>query len=73
MYGTKSYLVIGYCDADNAADLYTRRSTAGYVFILKEDHHEQAAVHCGCLDDRSRDYRSSTGNQKGPLAVPAAV
>ena len=34
VYGTEPNLVIGYCDADFAGDLDTRRSTTGYVFIL---------------------------------------
>ena len=34
VYGTELNLVIGYCDADYAYDLDTRRSTTGFVFIL---------------------------------------
>ena len=34
VYGTNPHLVIGYCDADYAGDLDTRRSTTGFVFIL---------------------------------------
>ncbi len=34
LYGTDPNLVIGYCDADYAGDLDTRRSTTGFVFIL---------------------------------------
>ena len=34
VYGAEPNLVIGYCDADYAGDLDTRRSTTGYVFIL---------------------------------------
>jgi len=33
-YGPEKTDLVGYCDADNAGDLDTRRSTTGYVFIL---------------------------------------
>ena len=34
MFGTSLNTVVGYCDADYAGDLDTRRSTTGFVFIL---------------------------------------
>ena len=34
VYGTEPNTVVGYCDADYAGDLDTRRSTTGFVFIL---------------------------------------
>ena len=34
VYGTEPNTVIGYCDADYAGDLDTRRSITGFVFIL---------------------------------------
>ena len=29
-------LITGYCDADYAADINTRRSTTGYIFVMSE-------------------------------------
>ena len=34
VFGTSLNTVVGYCDADYAGDLDTRRSTTGFVFIL---------------------------------------
>ncbi|KXZ41602.1 hypothetical protein GPECTOR_370g152 [Gonium pectorale] len=34
MYGAGPYKLEGYCDADYAGDLDTRRSTTGYVFVM---------------------------------------
>ena len=34
VYGTEPNTVIGYCDADHAGDLDTRRSTTGFVFLV---------------------------------------
>ncbi|KXZ40994.1 hypothetical protein GPECTOR_1030g305 [Gonium pectorale] len=34
MYGAGPYKLEGYCDADYAGDLDTRRSTTGYVFVI---------------------------------------
>lgn len=33
----EAWLLVGYCDADHAGDHDTRRSTTGYVFIIKEE------------------------------------
>ncbi len=57
LHGTDSNLVIGYCDADYAGDLDTRRSPTAFVFVLRSyaiawrSHHlaEQAPVHCGSV------------------------
>jgi hypothetical protein len=34
MFGSSNTEVVGYCDADYAGDVDTRRSTGGYVFIM---------------------------------------
>ena len=34
MFGSNNTEVVGYCDADYAGDVDTRRSTGGYVFIM---------------------------------------
>ncbi len=34
MYGSKAEDLVGYCDADYAGDVDTRRSTTGYVFCM---------------------------------------
>jgi hypothetical protein len=36
IYGTSTDKLVGYCDADYAGDVDTRRSTTGYVFMMAE-------------------------------------
>jgi hypothetical protein len=33
-YGSDSIGIVGYCDADYAGDIDTRRSTTGYLFMM---------------------------------------
>eukprot|EP00882_Tetradesmus_deserticola_P020794 GHRQ01022471.1.p1 GENE.GHRQ01022471.1~~GHRQ01022471.1.p1 ORF type:complete len:384 (+),score=60.15 GHRQ01022471.1:381-1532(+) len=74
-FGTSKDTLVGYCDADYAGDVDTRRSTTGYVFMMtgRRSHvAEQAAADSCCIHHRGRVHGSSFSCQGGPLATQAS-
>ena len=51
IYGASELGITGYCNADYAVDITSRRSTTGYAFAMKQSTWQQQRLsmkHCGC-------------------------